>query len=439
MAENPLANSNTSIQIPLMAENPLLSSSDDLKDTVLDKHLAKLETFLRVFGFCQDSPFGSILSWLAFAIFAILLPLWSIYYAYCSNCEHYQIRTFELEIFTSQAVVAAISLLCISHNLRKHGVRNLLFVDRCHGNTAQFRQQCIQKIKAFYRSVFTWVIICFVLKTAREVTRAVYLRDKLWWWPVVILVASLVSWTYSTILFLLGTSLFNLVGNFQVIHFENYGKLLERDLDLSVYIEEHVRLKYNLSKISHRFRVFLLMEFLVVTASQFVALLQTTGNKGIINFINGGDFAVLSIVQLVGIVLCLTAAAKMSHRAQALGAVASRWHMLVTFSSNDACASGISTNGGNLEVPNPMGVLSVNYSESDLESSDFVSLPPRLPLTQMTSYHKRQAFVSYVQSSTGGFTIFGWIIDRHLCNTIFFIELSLAFFVLGKTITITTR
>ncbi|XP_071903610.1 uncharacterized protein [Coffea arabica] len=358
MAENPLANSNTSIQIPLMAENPLLSSSDDLKDTVLDKHLAKLETFLRVFGFCQDSPFGSILSWLAFAIFAILLPLWSIYYAYCSNCEHYQIRTFELEIFTSQAVVAAISLLCISHNLRKHGVRNLLFVDRCHGNTAQFRQQCIQKIKAFYRSVFTWVIICFVLKTAREVTRAVYLRDKLWWWPVVILVASLVSWTYSTILFLLGTSLFNLV---------------------------------------------------------------------------------LSIVQLVGIVLCLTAAAKMSHRAQALGAVASRWHMLVTFSSNDACASGTSTNGGNLEVPNPMGALSVNYSESDLESSDFVSLPPRLPLTQMTSYHKRQAFVSYVQSSTGGFTIFGWIIDRHLCNTIFFIELSLAFFVLGKTITITTR
>lgn len=422
-----------------MGENPSLSSSDDPNDTVLDKHLAKLETFLRVFGFCQDSPLGTILSWLAFAIFAVLLPLWAIYYAYCSNCEHYQIRTFEVEISTSQAVVAAISLLCISHILRKHGVRSLLFVDRCHGYTAQIRRQYIQKIKAFYRLVFTWVIICFVLKTAREVTRAVYLRDELWWWSVMTLVASLVSWTYSTILFLLGMSLFNLVGNLQVIHFENYGKLLEKDLDLSVYIEEHVRLKYNLSKISHRFRAFLLLEFFVISASQFVALLQTTGNKGIINFINGGDFAVLSIVQLVGIVVCLTAASKISHRAQALGAVASRWHMLVTFSSNEASASGISTNGGNLEAPNPMGTLSVNYSESDLESNDFGSLPPQLPLTQMASYHKRQAFVTYVRSSTGGFTIFGWIIDRHLVNTIFFIELSLAFFVLGKTITITTR
>lgn len=131
-----------------------------------------------------------------------------------------------------------------------------------------------------------------MLKAAREVTRVVYLHEGHWWWSVVILVISLISWTYSTILFLLGTGLFNLVGNLQVIHFENYGKLLERDMDISVYIEEHMRLIYYLSKISHRFRIFLLLEFLIVTASQFVALLQTTENIGIINFINAGDFAV---------------------------------------------------------------------------------------------------------------------------------------------------
>ncbi|KAL3512584.1 hypothetical protein ACH5RR_025301 [Cinchona calisaya] len=432
--------SSTSIQVPFMADNnPSLSSDNDLNDTVLDKHLAKLESFLRVFGFCQDSILSTILSWLAFGVIAILLPLWTIYYAYCSNCEHYQIRTFELEIFTSQVVVSAISLLCISHNLRKYGVRKLLFVDRLHGHMSQFRHQYVQKIQVFYRLVATWVVVCFLLKTAREVTRAVYLRDELWWWAVIILVASLISWTYSTILFLLGAALFNLAGNLQVIHFENYGKLLERDLDISVYIEEHMRLTQYLSKISHRFRIFLLLEFLVVSASQFVALLQTTGNKGIINFINGGDFAVLSIVELVGIVLCLNAAAKISHRAQALGAVASRWHVLVTCNSNDASASGISNNGGNLEFPNPVGHLSVNYSESDLESNDFVALPGNVLTSQMPSYHKRQAFVTYVKSNTRGFTIFGWMVDRMLINTIFFIELSLVFFVLGKTITITTR
>ena len=29
-----------------------------------------------------------------------------------------------------------------------------------------------------------------------------------------------------------------------------------------------------------------------MTATQFVALLETTGNSGTVNFVNGGDFAV---------------------------------------------------------------------------------------------------------------------------------------------------
>ena len=63
-------------------------------------------------------------------------------------------------------------------------------------------------------------------------------------------------------------------------------------MDVSVYIEEHMRLTYYLSKISHRFRIIILLEFLVVTASQFMALLHTTGDNGVLNFINAGDFVV---------------------------------------------------------------------------------------------------------------------------------------------------
>lgn len=135
------------------------------------------------------------------------------------------------------------------------------------------------------------VLPCFLLKAAREVTHVVYMHSSCWQ-SVGVVVAFLVSWTYSTIPYPSGTALFHLVCNLQVIHFENYGKLLERDLDASVYVEEHTFLKYNLSRISHRFRVFLLLEFLVVTATQFVTLLETTGNSGIVNFVNGGDFAV---------------------------------------------------------------------------------------------------------------------------------------------------
>lgn len=92
--------------------------------------------------------------------------------------------------------------------------------------------------------------------------------------------------------FLSASILFHLVCNLQVIHFDDYGKLLERENDVMLFIEEHIRLRHYLSKISHRFRIFLLLQFFIVTASQFVTLFQTTGYSGIITLINGGDFAV---------------------------------------------------------------------------------------------------------------------------------------------------
>lgn len=47
--------------------------------------------------------------------------------------------------------------------------------------------------------------------------------------------------------------------------------------------------------------------------------------------------------------------------------------------------------------------------------------------------------VMYLQTNAGGITIFGWTVDRALLNTIFFIELSLVTFVLGKTIVFTSK
>lgn len=152
----------------------------------------------------------------------------------------------------------------------------------------------IPLLQNFFRLLAVCVLPCLLLKTAHEVTRVIYVHYDSWWKSVLALLALLVSWTFSTIIFLSGSALFNLVCSLQVIHFENYGKLLERDMDVSAYIEEHTRLTRYLSKISHRFRIYLILQILVVTVSQFVALLQTTGNHGIVNLINGGDFAVSS-------------------------------------------------------------------------------------------------------------------------------------------------
>ncbi|KAH9720747.1 zinc finger CONSTANS-like protein [Citrus sinensis] len=272
-------------------ETPLITQSqepeqeeeeeEELKDTQaqLSKSLHRLECFLKLLGFCQCSVLSFTLSWLCCLLLGVSLPLSIINFSYCSNCDKYEIRVFELEILASQSLVAAISMICISHNLRKYGFLSIV---------GTFSLAMLP---------FEGCPHCFV--------------------PL-------------------------------CVHF---------------------------------------------AATQFVALLEITGKSGIINFVSGGDCAVSSIVEVVGIVICLNAAPKISHRAQGLGSVASRWHASVTCSPYDASHLGMTNNMDSLETAYPSGSVPRYYSGSDLESADYV---PTLTNAQLASYmsiyHKRQAF-----------------------------------------------
>ncbi|XP_021293515.1 uncharacterized protein LOC110423588 [Herrania umbratica] len=431
-AQIPLLNSNNrddAAQTQLRRRDQEYRIGDDLDDS-----LEKLERFLSFLGFNQSSLLSCSLSWAAFSVVGVLVPVLVLELSKCDGCETYQIKDFELDIVASQACLAAVSLFCVSSNLRKYGIRRFLFLDRYGGQMARFTSLYVKQIWDSMRLLIWWSLPCFILKTAREIIRVLYVQRDSWWISVVILLALILSWTCVSTISLSASILFHLVCNLQVIHFDDYAKFLERESDVLVFIEEHSRLRHHLSKISHRFRIFLLLEFLVVTASQFVTLFQTTGYSGMVNFINGGDFAVSSIVQVVGIILCLHAATKISHRAQGIASLASRWHALATCTSTEASLRG-SNSVGNMEAFNQLNSLHMTFSESDLESVDYVAMPTTTQLASyMSSYHRRQAFVMYLQANPGGITIFGWTVDRGLINTIFFIELTLITFVLGKTI-----
>ncbi|CAM8881897.1 unnamed protein product [Rhodiola kirilowii] len=70
-----------------------------------------------------------------------------------------------------------------------------------------------------------------------------------------------------------------------------------------------------------------------------------------------------------------------------------------------------------------------------MDSLEFGGMPSNTQFpSHMSSYHRRQSFVLYLQNNPGGITIYGWTVDRGLITTIFFVELSLVTFVLGKTI-----
>ncbi|KAK6942116.1 Protein of unknown function DUF3537 [Dillenia turbinata] len=64
----------------------------------------------------------------------------------CSNCQQYQVESFELEFLISRSIVSTIALACISRSLRKYGVRKFLFVDQYHGETLQFWDEYIKRI-----------------------------------------------------------------------------------------------------------------------------------------------------------------------------------------------------------------------------------------------------------------------------------------------------
>lgn len=91
---------------------------------------------------------------------------------------------------------------------------------------------------------------------------------------------------------------------------------------------------------------------------------------------------VSSIAQVVGVILCLNAAAKISHRAQGVAALATRWHALASCGPDDASNMRLSDR-----------TITDLSSESDLEAMNYTPLPTNTQLASyLSSYHRRQAF-----------------------------------------------
>lgn len=58
---------------------------------------------------------------------------------------------------------------------------------------------------------------------------------------------------------------------------------------------------------------------------------------------------------------------------------------------------GINSNGGSVEAANSSTSIPTSYSESDLESVEYVPMATNTQLASyMTMYHKRQAFGMYI-------------------------------------------
>lgn len=102
----------------------------------------------------------------------------------------------------------------------------------------------------------------------------------------------LCSWVYRTSIFFLVCILFRLICYLQILKLEDFAQAFQKETEVGSILMEHLRIRRNLRIISHRFRAFILLCLVLVTASQLASLLMTTRSSAKVNIYKAGELAV---------------------------------------------------------------------------------------------------------------------------------------------------
>ena len=132
----------TQIRTPLLKADPIQilyeeneEQEEEESSIYLDEDLQELDFYLLLLGFNQTTMLRFGISWVTFLTIGVVLPVTVLLMSTnCLRCDLYQVKAFELVVVSSHACLAAAALLCLSHNLRKYGIRKFLFVDQYNGH-----------------------------------------------------------------------------------------------------------------------------------------------------------------------------------------------------------------------------------------------------------------------------------------------------------------
>lgn len=146
--------------------------------------------------------------------------------------------------------------------------------------------------------LFIFVLPCFAAETAY----------KIWWYSsggskipflgnvvvsnTVACILDLCSWFYRTVVFFLVCVLFRLLCYLQILRMQDFALVFQGDSQVEAVLKEHLRIRRQLRIISHRYRAFILLGLISITASQFASLLMTTRPNAHLDIFNSGELAV---------------------------------------------------------------------------------------------------------------------------------------------------
>ncbi|XP_020270747.1 uncharacterized protein LOC109845910 [Asparagus officinalis] len=325
--------------------------------------------------------------------------------------------------------------------MRRFGLRRLLFLDKIVRESKKVQLGYVQQLNRSFRILSLFVMPIFLAECGYKV----------WWYlgarripflgnevasDVVACALELASWIYRTTIFFLVCVLFRLICFLQIMRLQDFTAVFQEESEVAAILEDHLKIRKQLMVISHRFRMFIVAGTILVTASQFAALLLITRTNGDVNLFNTGELALCSVVLITGLLICLRSATKITHKAQALTKHAAKWHVCATVDSFNVDPETPSADVVSVVFPDSNNVENEESNEEDEadDEDEYQALKLVPPHANTISFQKRQALVTYLENNAAGITVFGFVLDRKYLHMVFMVELSLNLWVLGKTI-----
>ncbi|XP_042463472.1 uncharacterized protein LOC122046715 [Zingiber officinale] len=418
--------------LPSTKSMPLYDHADD--DDNGDAEIRGFRTFLRWMCLDQSDACRAAFSWLVFLLFAAAVPAFSHFGLFYAADR----RPYDLVAQTSLTAAAALSFITLSALTRRYGLRRFLFL-HIRADSDRVRHAYAAEIRRSYRLLAAFVVPCFAAETACKLAwygagagRVPFFDGH----PVAAgctaCALELASWIYRTANFFLVCVLFRLICHLHILRLQDFAAVFEEESDVEAILREHLRVRRQLKVISHRFRVFILLGMVTVTASQFATALVTLRPNSDDNLFNTGELALCSIVLVTGLFICLRSAAKITHKAQALTSHATKWHICATLESfavdRPSEPVNMATTSSAIEAEEE------DDEEGSSEKDELEGTKVLYPHAHTISFQKRQALVTYLENNRAGITIFGFTMDRAWLHTIFMLEVVLFLWLLGKTV-----
>ncbi|CAL9232959.1 unnamed protein product, partial [Arabidopsis halleri] len=394
--------------------------------------------------FDQSSRVKTLLSWSIFFLLAVIVPMISHFVLICADCDFKHRRPYDGLVQLSLSIFAGISFVSLSDWSKKYGIRRFLFFDKLKDVSDKVRFGYEAEIQRSMKLLAIFVLPSITLQ-------AIY---RIWWYAsgfnqipyiinpmvshVLACTLQLSSWLYRTSLFIIACILYQNICHLQVLRLDEFARCFASEIkDFSSILAEHLKIRRELKIVSHRFRRFILLSLFFVTATQFMALLTTIRASVPFNIYEVGELALCSISLVSGLFICLKSATQMTHKAQSVTSIATKWNVCASLDTFDVLDDGETpkcpTTIQHSQILSRRNVIQSSDDDEEGEG-DHNDLDIHPIFARAVSSQKRQALVTYLENNRAGITVYGFLVDKTWLRMIFSIELALLLWLLKKTI-----